>query len=460
MDLFEILLIAVGLSADAFAVSVCKGLALRRAGAKECFICAAWFGVFQGLMPLIGYFLGTTFAKIINNVAPWITFVILLIIGGNMIREALSKEEESETAKLDIKTMFFMAVATSIDAFATGVTFGLVSINIASSLSKTVNVFIACGLIAVTTFILSWIGVKIGCKFGSKYKSGAELVGGTILTFIGLKVLMEYLGLVDFMDNSDVTFGLLLPFAASVFGSAFVFIRTSKLSHNMQRLLTGFAAGIMVSVLIWCLLYPAETLSTELSIPPALPLVVGFWIGIIFQLLLDHFVPHIHNFSEVPEGPSVDIKKTTRLALAAAIHHASEGIAVGVILAGYFLGNTGIGTVGALAVVIGMAIQNIPEAAVESIPLKAEGEDSGTSFFMSVLSGAVEPILGILTLIIACALPVTLPYIMAYSAAAMLYVVVEELIPEMTGGDHPDRYVIAFAVGFSLMMTIVFILRL
>ena len=193
MGFLELFLLAIGLSMDAFAVSVCKGLAMQKVTFRNAAICGVWFGGFQALMPFIGYLLGSGFEKYINAVAPWIAFVLLALIGGNMIREALSKDDEDTSAALDGKTMFLMAVATSIDALAVGITFACVPVEIIAA-SPLVNTLVAVCLIGATTFVLSCAGVKAGSVFGSRYKSKAEFVGGTILILIGVKILLEHLG--------------------------------------------------------------------------------------------------------------------------------------------------------------------------------------------------------------------------------------------------------------------------
>ena len=195
MGFLELFLLAIGLSMDAFAVSVCKGLAMQKVTFRNAAICGVWFGGFQALMPFIGYLLGSGFEKYINAVASWIAFVLLALIGGNMIREALSKDEEDEdtSAALDVKTMFLMAVATSIDALAVGITFACVPVEIIAA-SPLVNTLVAVCLIGATTFVLSCAGVKAGSVFGSRYKSKAEFVGGAILILIGVKILLEHLG--------------------------------------------------------------------------------------------------------------------------------------------------------------------------------------------------------------------------------------------------------------------------
>lgn len=194
MGLIEVIFLAVGLAMDAFAVSICKGLAMKKATFKNALICGIWFGGFQGLMPFIGYLLGASFAEYINVVSSWIAFALLSLIGGNMIREALSKDEEKASADLNIKTMLIMSIATSIDALAVGIAFACEKINILD-VSDIVNTLIGVGIIAVITCIISCFGVKIGNIFGSKFKSKAEFCGGLILILIGVKILLEYFGL-------------------------------------------------------------------------------------------------------------------------------------------------------------------------------------------------------------------------------------------------------------------------
>ncbi|MBQ5885400.1 MAG: manganese efflux pump [Clostridia bacterium] len=195
MGIVELLLLALGLSMDAFAVSVCKGLATKRLKLKHAIICGVWFGGFQGLMPFIGYVLGTSFASYITNIAPWIAFILLSLIGANMIKESLGKDDEETSEAFDLKTMFLMAVATSIDALAVGITFACVPVKLIAA-SALINTLIAVVIIGIVTFILSCIGVKIGNVFGSKYKSKAEFAGGAILILLGLKILLEHFGII------------------------------------------------------------------------------------------------------------------------------------------------------------------------------------------------------------------------------------------------------------------------
>jgi len=195
MNLLTLMMLAIGLSMDAFAVSICKGLAMKKLTLKNAMIVGAWFGVFQGMMPFIGYILGIQFEKYIEVVSSWIAFILLSIIGINMIREAFSKEEEESNDNLSMKEMLVLAIATSIDALAVGITFACVPVQLSGALSALVNTFIACCMIAVTTFGISMVGVKIGNVFGTKYKSKAEFAGGLILVLLGVKILLEYFGL-------------------------------------------------------------------------------------------------------------------------------------------------------------------------------------------------------------------------------------------------------------------------
>lgn len=187
MGFAELFILAVGLSMDAFAVSICKGLAMKKASWKAQFCCGAWFGGFQALMPLIGYFLGTLFIDAISAIDHWVAFGLLVIIGVNMLREALGSEEETADADLSVKTMFIMAVATSIDALAVGISLAMAGV---------ANIWLAVLLIGATTFVLSAIGVKVGNVFGSRYEKKAEIVGGVILILLGVKILLEHLGVI------------------------------------------------------------------------------------------------------------------------------------------------------------------------------------------------------------------------------------------------------------------------
>lgn len=195
MDFLTLLLLAIGLSMDAFAVSVCKGLAMQKTTVGKCLIVGAWFGGFQGFMPFAGYVLGMQFKSYINAIAPWIAFVLLVWIGADMIKEAVSGDEEEETDTLNMKEMFLLAVATSIDALAVGITFACVPVTILTGVGTFMNTVAACMIIAATTFVISVAGVNIGHVFGLRYKNKAEFAGGAILVLLGVKILLEHFGI-------------------------------------------------------------------------------------------------------------------------------------------------------------------------------------------------------------------------------------------------------------------------
>ncbi len=250
----------------------------------------------------------------------------------------------------------------------------------------------------------------------------------------------------------QVFYGILIPFLGTSIGSACVFFMKKALSDYIQRALTGFAAGVMVAASVWSLIIPAIEQSEYLGKLSFLPAAVGFWIGILFLLFLDHIIPHLHRFSQQAEGPKSKLKKTTMMILAVTLHNIPEGMAVGVVYAGYLTGNTQITATGALALSLGIAIQNFPEGAIISMPLRAEGMKKAKAFAGGVLSGIVEPIGAVLTIIAAGLIVPALPYLLSFAAGAMLYVVVEELIPEMSQGEHSNIGTVFFAVGFSVMM--------
>lgn len=222
----------------------------------------------------------------------------------------------------------------------------------------------------------------------------------------------------------------------------------------VQRSLAGFAAGVMVAASIWSLLIPAIEQSESMGRLSFLPAFIGFWIGILFLLMLDHLIPHLHVGSEQTEGPKSNLSRTAMMVLAVTLHNIPEGMAVGVMYAGFLAGNTPITAAGALALSIGIAIQNFPEGAIISMPLRAEGESKNRAFWGGVLSGVVEPIGAVLTILAAQLVIPVLPYLLSFAAGAMLYVVVEELIPEMSQGEHSNIGTIFFAVGFSVMMVL------
>jgi len=252
----------------------------------------------------------------------------------------------------------------------------------------------------------------------------------------------------------EAFYGLLLPFLGTTFGAACVFFLRRDLSDGIQRGLTGFAAGVMTAASIWSLLIPAIDRSAELGKWAFLPAVTGFWIGVLFLLALDHIIPHLHRSSGQPEGPSSQLRRTTMLVLAVTLHNIPEGMAVGVVCAGYLAGDAEISSLGVLALALGIAIQNFPEGAIISLPLRAEGESKLRAFAGGVLSGIVEPLGALLTILAAGLFVPVLPYLLSFAAGAMLYVVVEEMIPEMSQGRHSNVGVLAFALGFSVMMVL------
>lgn len=249
----------------------------------------------------------------------------------------------------------------------------------------------------------------------------------------------------------ETILGILIPFAGTTLGAAMVFILKKEISESLQKILTGFAAGVMVAASFWSLLQPALESSEHLGTLAFLPAAVGFLVGVGFLLLLDEVTPHMH-FNHQDEGPKTGLKRTTKLILAVTLHNIPEGMAVGVVYAGFRSGNAGITSAGALALALGIAIQNFPEGAIVSMPLRAEGMDKGRTFLYGALSGIVEPIAAAVTILAASAVVPAMPYLLAFAAGAMMYVVVEELIPEMSEGKHSNWGTIAFSLGFVLMM--------
>lgn len=254
-----------------------------------------------------------------------------------------------------------------------------------------------------------------------------------------------------------VIWGLLIPFIGTTAGSACVFFLKRDLKAGVQRALTGFAAGVMVAASIWSLIVPAIEQSADKGQLAFLPAFIGFWLGVLFLLLLDHIIPHLHRSidqADQAEGPKAKLNRTIMMVLAVTLHNIPEGMAVGVVYAGLLAGSGTITGGGALALALGIAIQNFPEGAIVSMPLFTEGKRKRKAFGLGVLSGAVEPLFGALTVLIASLVVPAMPYFLSFAAGAMLYVVVEELIPEMSSGEHSNIGVVFFAVGFSLMMAL------
>ena len=252
----------------------------------------------------------------------------------------------------------------------------------------------------------------------------------------------------------EILFAVLLPFAGTVLGSAGVFFLKGQMDRRLQRSLTGFAAGVMVAASVWSLIIPAMEQSEHMGKLSFLPAFVGVWGGFLFLLALDHLVPHLHMNSQCPEGTQCNLGKSTMMVLAVALHNLPEGMAVGVVAAGWLSGNESISAAGALALSLGIALQNLPEGAIISMPLKSTGMSRGRAFGYGVLSGVIEPIGAVVTILLAAWVVPVLPYLLAFAAGAMLYVVVEELIPEMSEGEHSNIGTVFFALGFTLMMVL------
>lgn len=251
---------------------------------------------------------------------------------------------------------------------------------------------------------------------------------------------------------ADIAKGLLIPFAGTSLGAACVFFLKKKINPMLQRALTGFAAGVMVAASIWSLIIPSIEQSANMGKWSFVPAAVGFWIGILFLLLLDNIVPHLHMNSQKAEGPKTSLQRTTMLVLAVALHNIPEGMAVGVVYAGVYTHAAQMSVMGAMALSLGIAIQNFPEGAIISLPLCAEGMKKKKAFLYGILSGVVELIAGIITIILSTWIVPVLPYLLSFAAGAMIYVVVEELIPEMSQGEHSNIGTLMFAAGFCIMM--------
>ena len=248
--------------------------------------------------------------------------------------------------------------------------------------------------------------------------------------------------------------GIMIPFLGTSLGAAMVFFMKRTLHPLVHRALTGFAAGVMVAASIWSLLIPAMEHAADMGSWAFVPAAAGFWIGILFLLLLDHVIPHLHMNSTECEGPKCHLQKTTMLVLAVTLHNLPEGMAVGVVYAGMSEGNAYITAAGALALSLGIAIQTFPEGAIISMPLRAEGVGKPKAFLYGVLSGIVEPLGALVTILAASIVLPALQYLLSFAAGAMMYVVVEELIPEMSSGKHSNVGTVFFALGFTLMMTL------
>lgn len=253
----------------------------------------------------------------------------------------------------------------------------------------------------------------------------------------------------------DIILAVIIPFLGTTLGAACVFFLKGEIGEKLQKVLSGFAAGVMVAASVWSLLIPAMNMCEDMGKLSFVPALIGFLLGMFFLLLMDSIVPHLHVGSDEPEGKKGSkLKRTTMLMFAVTIHNFPEGAACGAILAGVLTGEADVTMAGAIALSLGIAIQNIPEGAIISLPLRSEGYSRFKAFGHGALSGIVEPIGAILAIMLASLVTPILPYMLAFAAGAMIYVVVEELIPETSQGDHSNLGTIAFAIGFALMMVL------
>ena len=250
----------------------------------------------------------------------------------------------------------------------------------------------------------------------------------------------------------ELTLGLLIPFLGTTLGSGMVFLMKNKMNKMLEKLLLGFASGVMIAASVWSLLIPSIDMAESQGKNAWIPAAIGFLLGMIFLLILDSIIPHLHLNNDKPEGIKAKLKKTTMLVLAVTLHNIPEGMAVGVTFAGTLIGNTGITMAGAFALAIGIAIQNFPEGAIISMPLRAEGTTKARAFLYGTLSGVVEPIGAVITILLTRAVVPILAYFLSFAAGAMIYVVVEELIPESQAGEHSNIGTVGVAIGFVIMM--------
>ena len=271
---------------------------------------------------------------------------------------------------------------------------------------------------------------------------------------MGIKIALADEGQEGYKNGTMIFWSLLTPFFGTALGAACVFFLKKGLGDRVRRGLTGFASGVMVAASIWSLLIPAMEQSAGVGGWAFLPAVTGFWAGILFLLGLDHLIPHLHQRSQQAEGPRTQLQRSTMMVLAVTLHNIPEGMAVGVVYAGLLSGEGQITMMAALALSLGIAIQNFPEGAIISMPLRSEGMGKAKAFAGGVLSGVVEPVGALLTILAAGLVVPALPYLLSFAAGAMLYVVVEELIPEMSQGEHSNVGTLAFALGFTLMMAL------
>ena len=253
--------------------------------------------------------------------------------------------------------------------------------------------------------------------------------------------------------NLIIAKGLIIPFLGTSLGAALVFFMKKDLDPKIQKILSGFAAGIMVAASVWSLLIPSMEMSSDRGRLAFIPAAVGFCLGMLFLLLLDKTVPHMH-LDESQEGIKTNLQKTTMMVLAVTLHNIPEGMAVGILYAGWASGSAQISQAGALSLALGIAIQNFPEGAIISMPLHSKGLSKSKACWYGILSGIVEPIAGLITILLSSLVMPVLPYFLSFAAGAMIFVVVEELVPEMAEGEHSNLGTIMFMLGFTLMMVL------
>ena len=442
MGLIELLLLSVGLAMDAFAVSISKGLTIKQYSLRASLICGAWFGAFQALMPMAGWLLGSRFEKWISIGAPWIAFVLLSLIGGNMLREAFSKDQEDQKEdaahKNDFafKSMLLLAVATSIDALAVGITFVAVPVAVLPA-SNLVNTLFGVLVIGAVTFVISAAGVRIGALFGARFKSGSEALGGTILIFIGCKILLEHLDRAGAMKDPGNIFGMLLPLLGTVIGAALVYLHVHRPGRILSQVLMIFAGLIMLGVAAYAAAAsigtgtpdPEHALEDVLSIPGRIG--VSVLSGFIFLLILDKLVPHFHQNTEYSDRLKRGLMPETKMLLSELLHHAPAGIALGAVFAVSFLREDLVPGFIPLILSAALALHNIPEAVLLASADRDTGASVHRSFFSGVLSGAPVPIFGIVTLILMVLFPDALLFTASFAAGAVFFIVLESLFPRL-----------------------------
>lgn len=253
---------------------------------------------------------------------------------------------------------------------------------------------------------------------------------------------------------TETILGIILPFLGTAAGAAFVFFIKKELNTSIQRALHGFAAGVMTAAAIWSLIIPALEQSADMGKLSFLPAFIGIWLGILFLLALDHIIPHLHSGANTEEGPKSNLARTTMMVLAVTLHNIPEGIAIGVVSAGLLSGSAHVSFESVIALSLGIALHNAPEGTIISVLMRAEGKSKLKSFLYGALSGAVEPVFAVLTIAASSLMVPAMPYLLSFAAGAMIYVVVEELIPDMSQGEHSNIGVIMFAVGFTAMLAL------